>query len=347
MISTPPKGNNGARVAWIDCVRTLAALSVVMVHTPLNTEYDYADVLFLMAHVPVFYCLSGYLTKLASGWRQTLRRVVFLAIPYLLWNAVAYWIQGPSAGAHGAWEHLRAICLTCPNMPTWFLRNLMAYMVLAPLFRSRKWAMVIAVLLFAVVFFDLQPSVIPAHWHLPAGAAFFLMGIALQGIRLDAIRAFFLKTWPIWLGLGAIGSVLMALYHFESSLDSAPSLIGCMEILALSVVLAETRVGHGLARCGEATFLLFVIHYPVILLCGWRDSLFLPGWNYGYTVLVALGCLLLSVGILALLKRWFPQALPYVAALKCPVVREPSDSETSRRTQAAAPAGASVSKGRG
>lgn len=335
------------RVSWIEGARTIAALLVVMVHMPLNTEYDYVDTVFLSAHVPLFFLLSGYFFKWGCGWVQTLKRIAFLAIPYLLWNALTYWFLKPAIHAESAAGHFITIVFRHPDMPTWFLRNLLIYMVLLALLPTRKWAAAVACLLLATVYGGFLPGWFPLHERFLAGAGLFLAGASLQWVGLQAIHAFLRKTRLIWLSLGVGCSVVAAAGQLYVIEEAATCLIGCMGLLALAVVVDETRLGPWVARCGEATFLLFVLHYPIILLCGWDNSIWMPEWNYGYTVLFAVGCLVLSVGVISLLKRWCPSALPYVAALKNRGASEARSSATSVCTQPPVAGEASVSKGRG
>lgn len=275
------------------------------------------DAVFLSAHVPVFYLLSGYFVK-RTDWHATLQRAVFLAIPYLFWNVIAWlilWVQGR---AGWSWGDVSSLLRGYPNMPTWFLRNLIVYTLFLPFLRNRAIAAASAVVLMIGVMIDVHSSFLHSQQRLMGGAVFFLLGFCLRKVPLERIRAYFVNTWKFWFGAGMAASVLFGVFRWESGVTSASSLIGCMGVLALSVALFAymPRVGRLAARCGEATFLVFVVHFPVILLCGWENSQYLPCWNYGYTVLFGLGCLALAAGLLAFLKKMFPCILPYVAACK-------------------------------
>lgn len=305
------------RAGWVDCARTLAALMVVMVHTPLSTSWDYMDAVFLGARVPLFFLISGYFTK-HTDCVSIFHRVRFLLIPYLLWNTVSWlimWKQGHTAYLLDA---ALAVLRGYPNEPTWFLRNLLVYTLFMPLLRSRSAILAIACLLMTASTLDFQIGTVSFQNRLVGGAGYFLFGVWFREIRLERMQLFFLDTWKAWLSAALAASAFSALSQVVSGVASMASLIGCMGMLALCVALERylPRLGNLLARCGEASFLVFVIHYPAIQLCGWSNSCYLAWWNYGYSFLFAVACLSSALLLLTFLRKVCPGILPYVAARK-------------------------------
>lgn len=99
--------------------------------------------------VPTFFALSGYLffqnyspEKLREKWKS---RIISIALPYLVWNVIAYIYYEmlahiPMISAHLnssiepfalTWLIKNALCGL--HNVTWFLRNLMVYIILFPL----------------------------------------------------------------------------------------------------------------------------------------------------------------------------------------------------------------------
>ncbi len=286
-----------------------------MVHTPQSTGYDYIDALCLSAHVPLFFLLSGYFTR-KTDFPSACKRAVFLSIPFFLWNVLCWAIQLAQGHAGYEWGDVMSIIRGDADIPTWFLRNLIVYSVLMPLFRKRSVALIAACVFLVGALLHVRIGSFPFEGRLITGAGYFLLGFSLRETPLEQLRTCIFNKWKLWLSLGLVASIWAAASQLEAKWMISP--LGCMGILAFCIAVDERfpSVSRLTARCGEATFLLFVIHYPCILLCGWYNSVFLPWWNYGYTVLFGLGCLALSTALLALLKQWLPGCLPYVAALK-------------------------------
>ena len=170
---------------YIDAVRTFANYAIVLMHawaaqtyvTRGTWEYKSWDFIcnaVTAAVMPALFLMSGYL--LAKGyehfslawWKEKLtRRVKRLLVPYLAWNAlfVGFYLVASHAVPRlhqrvvafglttwkGAISKVISFMANPIDMPTWFMRTLLVYVlvavVLAPLLKKRKG--VVAYLLLA------------------------------------------------------------------------------------------------------------------------------------------------------------------------------------------------------
>lgn len=127
--------------------------------------YDFSDII-----VPSFFAVSGYLffqnydhSKLLSKWKS---RVFSILIPYLVWNGLAYLyyevialVPMVRASLNQQMEPFNLYWLL-KNMlfgyhnVTWFLQNLMVYILVAPLFfnllKKRTWSILFVVIIYII-----------------------------------------------------------------------------------------------------------------------------------------------------------------------------------------------------
>lgn len=86
--------NKEMRNVWLDVLRTIAPLGVILIHLPINKANSMA---IINGAVPLFSILAGYLLQSRLGEVFCVKSIVMdrvkrLGVPYLFW-AVVYWIM--------------------------------------------------------------------------------------------------------------------------------------------------------------------------------------------------------------------------------------------------------------
>ena len=105
------------RLVYLDEVKGLAILLVVMGHvlawngmgTSADSSYnEYGDLIFQFIygfHMPLFFCVSGFLFK-SSGTFSDMVKLLYgkakrLLIPYLATGTLVFWVRGGKFGGIG------------------------------------------------------------------------------------------------------------------------------------------------------------------------------------------------------------------------------------------------------
>lgn len=157
----------------IDVVRTFSNYAIVLMHacaarqyvlrgTWENRVWDFVCTAVTSAVLPGLFVISGYLLargfSASTRWEKLVRRVKRLLIPYLAWNAtfVVFYLavckfvprmgERVSSFGLGTWQgalgKIASFTIAPLDMPTWFMRTLFVYSILAfiiiPLLKQRK-----------------------------------------------------------------------------------------------------------------------------------------------------------------------------------------------------------------
>ena len=210
------------REAWLDNIKLIAMLLVVVYHTPPRYDNAHEMALFNMG-APVFFFAAGYLFNMArqqgflSFLRHRARQILvpyttFFIIFYALWLAVGRRMAGPEEMAIDTFTPLWQFIQGTPDVvlgPFWFLAALFTMQVIYyPIRRclSGYWPLLVALLL------SLSLLVMPdlpwfRYWNLDK--AFLYMPIyALGNCCHPLIEHFdFSKTSRslLWVALAVLG----------------------------------------------------------------------------------------------------------------------------------------------
>ena len=310
------------RIAWIDCTRIFAALLVVMVHTPVNTSFDYMDAVFISSHVPCFYFLSGLFIK-KTDWKHILQRILFLLIPYILWNNIAFFLQHESIFQNLSTDdfgqtvnlYFHQIILSPADIPFWFLRNLIFYTLLIPFFSAHPKTSFTAVIVLIVMaqaseYFD------AIHFGRNVnGLIFFLLGMMMSRHKTTLTQGIRSYGAPILIATVLLSGLAMRYHDIINITGQLVAICGLMS-LGMAMTHYLPSLSRKFATMAESCFLLYAIHYPIILICGWKESMYLPWWNYGYSFIFAIACLCLSYVLYIGMRKYTPKILRFVAAVK-------------------------------
>ena len=284
----PPAGTARVRMEWMDTLRGLAILLMLLWHaTAVPRIYGIEAPAALVAvndallpfRMPTLMFLSGLLLPRSLGKPLVtyLRgKVALVWWPYLLW-VVLYLVM---SGTQTPLWHPK---LYIAKGYLWYLFFLGAYYLVAPLLRRVPTLLVCAVLLGASFVVD-----DPVGHRLLYFAVFFFLGawVAERGGdllgRVGRSRVLVVALAVLALAL-AVASALVDLRY--ASLTVPGSVAGIVVAVLAARRLPTARTG-ALGFVGRNSIVFYVAHFPVMqLLAMWLGALAAPWW-------VALGLLL-------------------------------------------------------
>lgn len=332
------------RFPLILLVVTIHALSDEL-RTPGLTSYIYIYISELISHgiariaVPLFFFFSGYYTFFRKDWgrpetwrKEWPKKARTLLVPYLLWNTLYLLIllgKTQLALALGAVPKDPFSIPDLPQLlsyywgdvivyPLWYVRDLVALTLLAPLAYwllrlSRGWVVVLPLLAYLGGWDCGIPGLSTTS------ILFFLLG-AWAGER-GADPLALLAPGRYLLGALALVTVLPLPFLSESPyhglVEGLYTLVGGATALFLgqAILLHRPRLASALQGAERYVFFIYAVH--TVLLVNWARGLvfripFLredaPGALLGYFLLMGL-TLAFSFGIYFLLKRLAPRVL--------------------------------------
>lgn len=241
-----------SRVYWIDALRAIAIVFVVIGHTPGIQGYNNIVKYIYSFHIPLFFLLSGivfdakviekelpaFLHKQARG----------LLIPYFAWGFLTYipwFVIGRHYGSYPNLDPIKPLLgmLYGTGSGTWLIHN-GALWFLPCLF-------VIRVIFFATI------KVVPRSSLLMALAFFTILGFV--SVRLVP----FPLPWGLDIALIAIGffgvGFLLKDRLLSFQIPSATSLVGVLSILALihiTLVFSNARISFAERAFGDVLLFL-------------------------------------------------------------------------------------------
>lgn len=109
--------NKAKRIEYLDVAKAIAIIFVILGHTAGNTAtYLYREIVYSF-HMPLFFVISGLLTKPKEGKYTFIsfinflvKNVIFLLVPYFIWAFIYGKISLNNIGYifYGSWESLTA-----------------------------------------------------------------------------------------------------------------------------------------------------------------------------------------------------------------------------------------------
>ena len=325
------------RKAWLDNIKLIAMLLVVVYHTPPRYDNAHEAALFNMG-APVFFFAAGYLFNIArqqnflSFLRHRARQILvpyttFFIIFYALWLIVGRRMAGPEEMEIGVLTPLRQFVEGTPDVvlgPFWFLAALFTMQVIYyPIRRllSGYLPLVVALLL------SLSLLVIPdvpwlRLWNLDK-ALLYMPIYALGNCCHSLIERFdFSNAWRslLWIVLAVLGLGFLIVAPLRIDRDVAYVLAPVAVLLTLPLYTAVCRwMERSDAVCRIArvvaitsitylalqNYLIGVIKIVIAKLLGsqvWDDNLLLK-------VAVALAVMAILYPIALLIDRHLPWLL--------------------------------------
>jgi fucose 4-O-acetylase-like acetyltransferase len=271
-------GPTPGRLVWIDAARSIGIFLVVFSHTE---QSGFTDSFLWTFHVPLFFFVSGYLTRRqpAAEFLRGLGRK--LALPYVysyVLLALVTLAVRPDADAHWLLRTLAGIVYGTHSYPyfvdaaLWFLPSLITVELLY-VFCVRRLALSYLVLLAASyalyrqhaldLIFSVDLSLL--------GLNYFLAGVLAN--RYGVFRSIETRPWRLAVvvvlccaataAAASIGNVWYAGEHYALSLGAG--LGGILMIVGASMLLAPLLVRHGRVRAvvtfvSSNTLFIFCFH---------------------------------------------------------------------------------------
>lgn len=273
-----------ARVDWVDHAKGLCIIMVVMMHSTLGVEKAAEAQGWLGAVVawaqpfrmPDFFLLSGLFMSavIARDWRFYLdRKVVHFAYFYVLWNTIQFALkQAPALAGEPlskiACEYLYTLAVA-PIGILWFLYVLALFFVVAKLFARAPLpllALAAALHLGHDRIHDLALALGEDAAVLVGEFAnrlvFFVAGWvgAPLVFRLAAtVRTHKAAALLLLLAWAVANGALVASGWAQSPLVSLPlGLVGAAAVVAVAVLLADSRHASFIAHCGRNSIAIFL-----------------------------------------------------------------------------------------
>lgn len=229
--------------------------------------------------VPLFFAISGYLFfldfdgSLASLLRKWKSRFGTLVIPYVAWSLLLLVLvslfKGINPWDQGTWyvfNKVFGITLNTYVFQFWFLRDLILFVILAPLWNVCLRTMPVATLLL-LGFWNL---VFPSYFPLPAsvGAFYFYFGALLasrnwQGSPLDQNPL----LWLLAYGVLAVLDSLDRGNPWSRSLHDVAMFVGCGAFLVLAGILnryQSDKLSRLFLWLAPSSFFLYAAHEPLV-----------------------------------------------------------------------------------
>lgn len=333
------------RYEWIDNSRVIAAFLIMYVHLPLalpqENFFNNALVDQLCHHttycgrVALFLMLSGYLYARNASWGKTLDRFFWLLVPFVLWlgiiTAVFYALGMPfdpnpcSLFGVGAVFHKSLVISSVGpiwpmlDVPAWYMRDMLPLTLLTPVFLKMRRFLPLVLLLFALLYTGetyMNPRIIMA----PSTCMFFIAGICLSRFKAeDGYRLFTDKFTPVVVAAFAAAAAV-CLWHVkfngpEVPLTLAGMLMGAMMIAHCGVMIEKhlPALSKRLAPLGPASFLVFMIHYPIFEIV----KHFCPALTHSlWVVALPIPTFIIIVSVFLLMKKYTPWLMPYLGHMK-------------------------------
>lgn len=273
---TQSKQEAAPRLVWMDSLRGIAVLLVVLLHTVGLVREDFPDALEVVHFVnmgvapfrmAILMMLSGML--LGRSLSKTTGvyvkgKLSHIGWPYLLWSCILiglHTVTAPLMGNETSLEPWLRIFYN-PTTPLWYLGYLLAYYFLCLVLGERARTTVMLCALGASV---LMPSDPKRFLFL---FAFFLLGDFI--VRQE--------RWWRWLnhnGLAVTAAAVSVALTFlvsaagteiRQEIVSVPGILGAMVISArLLGRMQDTLIGRASAYSGRQSMVFYVTHMPVLL----------------------------------------------------------------------------------
>lgn len=362
------------RYEWIDNARVLAAFLIMLVHIPriffpesyasMERETFVVRELFFNARVPFFLFLAGYFTARNITWKKAFDRFWWLLIPYILWNLITKLLMEASVPVSwGDWMQMLGIkniilpiwsivengAETPIDGPTWFLRDMVMLSLLTPVFAwFKRWIPLFVILYFSCLSLRLPVEIQQQTFLCPAHIVYFAMGVMLSGRNMkEAYHIFNHPQMNICMPGAFLFMIVFLTYPylvpFQYIRGTFVMVILGIMMIAYGGVLIERhfpKLSHRLAPCGPASFLIFVMHWPLFHLI----HRCLPDSMSGSPVVwfMPIPAFFIIVYTFFAVKKWTPWLMPYLCHMKLQAIKDEKIRLMNYKKQEAAEAAKAV-----
>lgn len=292
------------RVIWIDGVKAICILMVVLHHSLLQIDMSSfqhaADPIVQLIHslwgkydwwiaparMPVFFFLSGFLASkyvLEKTWSQSFhKRITFGLWLFLVWDlilfGVTYLINRADGFQHEFYQrddlalYSKDFASMLPNLligngGLWYIYALVLYFIGSKLMSKHQSIALLSALAVYVIIVIFRES-LPIEWGTASILRNFVF-FALGAFRGKEIIAFFEKvTWP---GILTAGGLALTAVLSHKLLSAEMLLIGAFAAIAIAVILGslssrilESSAMSWLLSLGKGTLYIYMFHVPLL-----------------------------------------------------------------------------------
>ena len=276
-------GTSKQREIWIDNVKVIACILVVMGHffqsmtkanvLPAKDLYQWFNQTIYYFHVPLFFICSGYLYQKMSkvdnafNWsRNILKKALNLGIPYFTFT-LATWILKTvfSSATNDKIGGLFETLFLHPTSPYWYLYALFFIFLVTPTFGSRKIAcvgLVVSVILKALKIIVAGYG-IQAISYVLSNEIWFAIGMCLSVFEFSKNVGKVKLIVSIAAGIGFIG-LSMLIYKLgiqNEGVEFAMGLLACFSIiLFVEAIYKEGKQSPIFGVFARYTMPIFLMH---------------------------------------------------------------------------------------
>lgn len=345
------------RITWIDFCRIYTAFFVIVRHVDrwyvgVPTINYLADLFNYRSLIFFFFLISGWFShRPAAGQWVDGKRARQLAVPYVFWCLVGFFIAYSTAACSGDWSWLTPHKLAAElgltswcywefsNVPLWFLRTLIILAFFAPVLHRLSSKLLVVLVIFCFAGSDVlcdadeeaclsRDCAAHAQAWLPfrlyesvLACGFFSLGLLLRRhLSAEQLTAFLTRhAWaPIAAALLLLPYVLW--WSFYPPVQSSSLvLLGVLTTMSIGCLTAKylPRVCAAVASLAPAAFFIYVTHYPILgairytLTGSWHGSL-----PVALCYILPFLILLISLALFYPLKKLFPRFMKWVALVK-------------------------------
>ncbi|MFF9176736.1 acyltransferase family protein [Streptomyces sp. NPDC014793] len=206
------------RDAFFDNAKYLAIVLVAMGHAwePLRSESRALSALYMFVytfHMPAFIVVSGYFSRTFVASPRNIRRLVTgVVVPYVLFETAYTWFTRWTDGVPG-----RPVSLLDPLYLTWFLAALLIWRLTAPVFRSVRHPLPLALGVAALA--TLSPS-IGKDLDLQRTLQFlpyFVLGLCLRPEHFRLVRSRRVRALAVPVFAGALAFAYWAVPRVDNA----------------------------------------------------------------------------------------------------------------------------------
>jgi peptidoglycan/LPS O-acetylase OafA/YrhL len=296
--------------------------------------------------IPAFLVVSGYFITVATkrsertvSWRVVAVRILYLAIPYLLWSFIIIFgdvlqgtrynldqigrmmVTGKAAPAFYFVPLLIQLLLLSPLLVLWSRRNWKVLLLVAALIQ-----IAVKILIYTQMIGPIPPALQPfmfvtQSWLFPGNLFWFVLGITI-GFNLQALKEVLARfRWllaaatVVLLPLGVLEWELILRWSGEEWLASRETLLDNVYSLAFVLVfLAFDKVviprSKEVGELGARSFGIYLVHSPVLEFTARATYAFVP-WLLAHQILFQPLLIAMGIGVPLLLMaavnlKWSP-----------------------------------------
>ena len=325
------------RITWIDTVRAIAMITVVLGHMPVK---KWELIWTYSFHLPVFFLISGASYALSSRagtmpvWSYIKHRARGLLIPYFCLSFLMlpvwylnYKIMGNSTTTVkkeiiGIFVSNSSI-VKGPTNATWFFTTLflttICYFLLDRICRHHfakvfSWCMIIGCCGFLISFTDLGKIYLPWHIHtIPVAVLYFGLGVGFMRSYSTIMKPFEKYRYFYGILFFVIGSaagflngkVSMHANSYNNGLLFLMSSLCISFSLVLLLQQIPEKVSRVLRFIGRNTLVITAVHCPLLRFLG-KFSTETKMFTKTYPNVTAILILIVSMMTAWIIRRYFP-----------------------------------------